>query len=69
MILIDGWNLRKADVVRCNELREVLGPMWEHLFDTEYTKQLIRGYNERRLQAHRVHLVWQVRDISEPNYP
>ncbi len=30
-----------------------------------YLKQLIRGYNERRLHARRVHLVWQVRDISE----
>lgn len=34
-----------------------------------YLKQLIRGYNERRLHARRVHLVWQVRDISETFYP
>lgn len=32
-----------------------------------YLKQLLRGYNERHLQARRVHLVWQVRDISEYN--
>ena len=32
-----------------------------------YLKQLIRGYNERRLQARRVHLVWQVRvSVSTP---
>lgn len=36
MILVDGWNLHKADVVRCNELREVLGLPTNHLFDTEY---------------------------------
>lgn len=30
-----------------------------------YPKQLIRGHNERRLHARRVHLVWQVRDISK----
>lgn len=30
-----------------------------------YLKQLICGHNERRLHARRVHLVWQVRDISK----
>ena len=30
-----------------------------------YLKRLIRGYNERRLRAQRVHLVWQVRDLSK----
>ena len=30
-----------------------------------YLKRLIRGYNERRLRAQRVHLVWQVWDLSK----
>jgi NAD(P)H-flavin reductase len=30
-----------------------------------YLKQLIRGYNARQLRARRVHLVWQVKDISK----
>ncbi|KAH9209880.1 hypothetical protein DL95DRAFT_526617 [Leptodontidium sp. 2 PMI_412] len=29
-----------------------------------YLKQLIRGYNARKLRARRIHLVWQVRDID-----
>ena len=30
-----------------------------------YLKRLIQGYNARQLCARRVHLVWQVRDISK----
>ena len=30
-----------------------------------YLKRLIHGYNARQLCARRVHLVWQVRDISK----
>ena len=30
-----------------------------------YLKRLIHGYNTRQLRARRVHLVWQVRDISK----
>ncbi|EDN92181.1 hypothetical protein SS1G_08043 [Sclerotinia sclerotiorum 1980 UF-70] len=29
-----------------------------------YLKQLIHGYNTRKLRAQRIHLVWQVRDIA-----
>ncbi|TGO56040.1 hypothetical protein BCON_0083g00330 [Botryotinia convoluta] len=29
-----------------------------------YLKQLIHGYNTRKLRAKRIHLVWQVRDID-----
>lgn len=29
-----------------------------------YLKQLIHGYNTRKLRAQRIHLVWQVRDID-----
>jgi len=34
-----------------------------------YLKQLIHGYNAREVRARRIHLVWQVRDIGEPQSP
>lgn len=30
-----------------------------------YLKQLIHGYNAREVRARRIHLVWQIRDISK----
>ena len=30
-----------------------------------YLKQLIYGYNSHEVRAWRIHLVWQVRDISK----
>ena len=30
-----------------------------------YLKKLIHGYNAREVRARRIHLVWQVRDISK----
>jgi len=30
-----------------------------------YLKQLIQGYNAREVRAHRIHLVWQFRDIGK----
>jgi hypothetical protein len=36
VILIDGWNLHKANVVHCNELRKVLKLEPDPLFETEY---------------------------------
>ena len=30
-----------------------------------YLKRLIHGYNARKLRAHRIHLVWQVRNIGK----
>jgi NAD(P)H-flavin reductase len=30
-----------------------------------YLKKLIYGYNTREVRAHRIYLVWQVRDIGK----
>jgi Ferric reductase NAD binding domain len=34
-----------------------------------FLKKLIHGYNERRLHARRIHLVWQARDIGRSSTP
>jgi predicted ferric reductase len=34
-----------------------------------YLKQLINGYNSRKVRARRIHLVWEVHDISGSPFP